>query len=987
MRRVVMHREALHREAGRREAMRRKSVHQSAIDPNRAKIGALGVAAWLLVGIWVLALQAAASSAIAGKLPPSNISEPDFSRSGYGFSQFRFSAGGRTDFYGHGQSGAVIIVTLADRVIGQGAVDATGKWHISMAPAKPVWQARQEVHLQLLAFEPQAARTGTVAGNDLQMVDDVRLTVPSQVPTLASPMQPRAKSRLAVQSNTGRRLAAYPPLPTRRARAAVAAGAIYGRTASSSSDQVSAAGKVQPAKQPVAAQISRELSNYGRALEQEQAGSVLKRASSMIVTASSAFGRAATDLSAPRGDRSFIPQNVQFAAGQSSDGSAGAASQRSQVGRAKDQISPSRAPIILAQVTGASGGDVMDTLQKWYKQSEVDYRDVIRKLAEGGAQKGERRRQADRGADASKQGNGGERRTTSGLQRLLESVLPSDWWKRMRDGTRVAGEKPAKKRAGEGNGRAGPLSLKGAETAAKDEDKARETRAKELALSKQRDELAAARTERERQQQRLQKQRQDQQRQDQQRLADAARLAKKEAALEKAAAVARAAAQGAQQRKEKAAELARLKQEQLKEDQLKEERRRQLAAAAQDAKEQTAKARALEEAQAEAAAQKTRENLKAERAAERARMLAQRQAKERRARAELNRRVAEQKREFAAQQKAAALKTAKARAAKEQANKEQAAREQAAREQAVREKELALEQARIETQRQARLEAEKNATADARARELAAQRRKDELASRQAEAAEAAQAQAQAQADAAANTKRQSTIAAAALAAKQAVDQKRKPAGQSANEGEKPAADESLGSKVKRKFAFSIKEAKEAAAAALGAARAKIAKENRQKTREQRLALSLPTRRQADQGSRAGSDDGGGAKVGDDSAAGASRRGRRQTAEQVEPQRSQRLAQKSTARKSTALDAAAASDRGATRSKNKRSCKNAGLQIDLPGWYVVRRGDTLRTIARQHYRSSRARRLIYRANEDRIDDLKNLRPCTRMRLPLPEPAG
>ena len=73
--------------------------------------------------------------------------------------------------------------------------------------------------------------------------------------------------------------------------------------------------------------------------------------------------------------------------------------------------------------------------------------------------------------------------------------------------------------------------------------------------------------------------------------------------------------------------------------------------------------------------------------------------------------------------------------------------------------------------------------------------------------------------------------------------------------------------------------------------------------------------------------------------------------------------------------------------RDEGACAQAGVQIELPGWYVVRRGDSLWTIARQHYRSGRAYRLIYRANRKRIRGRKRLKPCQRLRLPLPEPAG
>jgi nucleoid-associated protein YgaU len=61
--------------------------------------------------------------------------------------------------------------------------------------------------------------------------------------------------------------------------------------------------------------------------------------------------------------------------------------------------------------------------------------------------------------------------------------------------------------------------------------------------------------------------------------------------------------------------------------------------------------------------------------------------------------------------------------------------------------------------------------------------------------------------------------------------------------------------------------------------------------------------------------------------------------------------------------------------------RKAGRRVDLPGVYIVRRGDTLWAIARRHYGSGARYPLIYRANRRTIADPDLIYPCQRIHLP------
>ena len=62
-------------------------------------------------------------------------------------------------------------------------------------------------------------------------------------------------------------------------------------------------------------------------------------------------------------------------------------------------------------------------------------------------------------------------------------------------------------------------------------------------------------------------------------------------------------------------------------------------------------------------------------------------------------------------------------------------------------------------------------------------------------------------------------------------------------------------------------------------------------------------------------------------------------------------------------------------------CRKAGVEVDGAGWYVVRAGDTLWSIAEMHYGNGEAYRRILRANWQRIADADHLQPCQRLYIP------
>ena len=63
-------------------------------------------------------------------------------------------------------------------------------------------------------------------------------------------------------------------------------------------------------------------------------------------------------------------------------------------------------------------------------------------------------------------------------------------------------------------------------------------------------------------------------------------------------------------------------------------------------------------------------------------------------------------------------------------------------------------------------------------------------------------------------------------------------------------------------------------------------------------------------------------------------------------------------------------------------CPSAGAQVALPGWYVVRTGDTLWAIAERHYGAGARYRTIFLANRERLKRGPDLiLPCQQLYLP------
>ena len=62
-------------------------------------------------------------------------------------------------------------------------------------------------------------------------------------------------------------------------------------------------------------------------------------------------------------------------------------------------------------------------------------------------------------------------------------------------------------------------------------------------------------------------------------------------------------------------------------------------------------------------------------------------------------------------------------------------------------------------------------------------------------------------------------------------------------------------------------------------------------------------------------------------------------------------------------------------------CGAAGATVSLPGWYVVKKGDTLSEIAERHYGRWRTYRRIYAANRRVIRQPDWIYPCQRIYMP------
>jgi nucleoid-associated protein YgaU len=64
-----------------------------------------------------------------------------------------------------------------------------------------------------------------------------------------------------------------------------------------------------------------------------------------------------------------------------------------------------------------------------------------------------------------------------------------------------------------------------------------------------------------------------------------------------------------------------------------------------------------------------------------------------------------------------------------------------------------------------------------------------------------------------------------------------------------------------------------------------------------------------------------------------------------------------------------------------RTCEAAGSDVTLPGWYVVKQGDTLWGIAERHYKAGWRYKRIFAANRKTIRNPHRIFPCQRIYLP------
>jgi nucleoid-associated protein YgaU len=67
--------------------------------------------------------------------------------------------------------------------------------------------------------------------------------------------------------------------------------------------------------------------------------------------------------------------------------------------------------------------------------------------------------------------------------------------------------------------------------------------------------------------------------------------------------------------------------------------------------------------------------------------------------------------------------------------------------------------------------------------------------------------------------------------------------------------------------------------------------------------------------------------------------------------------------------------------KASHACERRGADVALPGWYVVKTGDTLWGISRHHYGNGRRYRRIAAANRRRLRGTDRIHPCERLYLP------
>jgi len=102
------------------------------------------------------------------------------------------------------------------------------------------------------------------------------------------------------------------------------------------------------------------------------------------------------------------------------------------------------------------------------------------------------------------------------------------------------------------------------------------------------------------------------------------------------------------------------------------------------------------------------------------------------------------------------------------------------------------------------------------------------------------------------------------------------------------------------------------------------------------------------------------------------------------PRTAERAPEAAGGRTEGARVAAARIEAGAARRGRRapsRGCEAGRERVKVPGWYVVKSGDTLWAIAARHYGAGWRYERIYAANRRRIDSADEIRPCQRVYLP------
>jgi nucleoid-associated protein YgaU len=105
------------------------------------------------------------------------------------------------------------------------------------------------------------------------------------------------------------------------------------------------------------------------------------------------------------------------------------------------------------------------------------------------------------------------------------------------------------------------------------------------------------------------------------------------------------------------------------------------------------------------------------------------------------------------------------------------------------------------------------------------------------------------------------------------------------------------------------------------------------------------------------------------------------------PPTSNALKERQASKIATPLELEGRPARHAKGTKAER-CKAAGAKVALPGWYVVKTGDTLWAIAERHYGAGARYRTIFLANRERLKRGPDLiMPCQQLYLPRQRRGG